>query len=297
MFCVCERTTLRPSLRLAVLTWIAVSTVTILSCASNRTPVEPARPAPNSDQKPLHRIVDGGGDASYGRELYARYCQSCHGADGEGDGPAAESMAPKPRDFTSGHFKFASTIVGLPPTDGDLYRTIAQGVPGTAMPAWGNRLEEKQIWALVSYLGTFTDKLDMTIPKSQITKFPEEPPANEASLEAGRKLYVSRCVECHGSNGTGNGPGAAGLKDYKGDAISPRDFTDDPFKSGGRSRDIYRTIANGLEGTPMAPHGPALEGKQIWHLVHYVESLREPRTIWDYLFGDEVGRELLRDYR
>ncbi|MFB6373467.1 MAG: cytochrome c, partial [Bradymonadaceae bacterium] len=264
--------------------WWATATVATIavattSCATNRTPVESARPDADDDQKPLHRVVDGGGDPSHGRDLYVRYCQTCHGAEGRGDGPAAESMETKPRDFTSGHFKFASTIAGLPPTDGDLFRTIAQGVPGTAMPAWGNRLDDDEIWALVAYVKTFSTKFQTPIPKSQITTFPEEPPDDAASRKAGRKLYMSRCVECHGSKGRGNGPGATGLKDYKGRAITPRNFTSDPFKSGGRSRDIYRTIANGLEGTPMAPHGPALEGKQIWHLVHYVESLREPPSV------------------
>lgn len=36
----------------------------------------------------------------YGRDLYLRYCASCHGVAGKGDGPAAEAMDPRPTDLT-----------------------------------------------------------------------------------------------------------------------------------------------------------------------------------------------------
>lgn len=37
--------------------------------------------------------------AAYGMELYALRCQACHGPHGQGDGPAAPGLQPKPRNY------------------------------------------------------------------------------------------------------------------------------------------------------------------------------------------------------
>ncbi|PYM81561.1 MAG: cytochrome C, partial [Candidatus Rokuibacteriota bacterium] len=52
-----------------------------------------------------------------GRRLYVRWCATCHGPDGRGNGPAAPSLIPRPRDFTRGLFKYKSTPADQPPTD------------------------------------------------------------------------------------------------------------------------------------------------------------------------------------
>jgi len=43
------------------------------------------------------------------RELSERHCAACHGPKGDGNGPAAVWLCPKPRDFSAGLFKFSST--------------------------------------------------------------------------------------------------------------------------------------------------------------------------------------------
>jgi len=43
------------------------------------------------------------------KQLYDTSCASCHGTDGRGHGPAADALTPRPRDFTSGTYKFRST--------------------------------------------------------------------------------------------------------------------------------------------------------------------------------------------
>ena len=69
-----------------------------------------------------------------GAALYARYCASCHGADGRGDGPAAASLTPPPTDLTrlgTGVRELMGAIDGR--------RTIrAHGT--AAMPVWGEDL-------------------------------------------------------------------------------------------------------------------------------------------------------------
>src|SRR3954464_9224188 len=44
--------------------------------------------------------ADVGADRPTGERVYARRCAVCHGPDGRGNGPAAPSMIPRPRDFT-----------------------------------------------------------------------------------------------------------------------------------------------------------------------------------------------------
>ncbi len=56
-----------------------------------------------------------------GRTLYEQHCVVCHGEEAMGDGEAAQSLFPKPRDFTWGVFKVRSTPSGEPPTDEDLF--------------------------------------------------------------------------------------------------------------------------------------------------------------------------------
>ena len=64
------------------------------------------------------------------QKLYFEHCAVCHGPDGRGNGPAAPSMIPRPRDFTQGVYKYKSTPPGTPPSDDDLYAAIADETRG-----------------------------------------------------------------------------------------------------------------------------------------------------------------------
>src|SRR6186997_48140 len=68
--------------------------------------------------------------------LYEQRCAVCHGKTGRGDGPFAGLLDPRPRDFTTGRFKFRSTETGSLPTDEDLAASITNGLHGTSMPSW-----------------------------------------------------------------------------------------------------------------------------------------------------------------
>ncbi len=84
-----------------------------------------------------------------GATLYRSNCETCHGADGLGDGPAAMSIPVRPPNLTSGH-----ALHHLP---GDLYWQIAHGIPGTPMPAFEGRLAPGEIWELVTFLHALAD--------------------------------------------------------------------------------------------------------------------------------------------
>ncbi|MCB8981385.1 MAG: copper resistance protein CopC [Ardenticatenaceae bacterium] len=79
-----------------------------------------------------------------GQALFNENCVPCHGPEGRGNGPTAQTLSPPPADFAAGH-----TAIH---TDGDLYYWILQGIEDTAMPAFGDQLTEEQAWHLVNYV-------------------------------------------------------------------------------------------------------------------------------------------------
>ena len=67
------------------------------------------------------------GDAAAGKSTFEMNCASCHGNGGKGDGPVGLALDPKPRDFTTGEFKFDTDGDGSPGNDADLQAVITQG--------------------------------------------------------------------------------------------------------------------------------------------------------------------------
>ncbi len=186
-----------------------------------------------------------------GEAVYRRACATCHGINGDGNGPAANALNPRPRDFTRGTFKFRSTPTGNLPTDEDLFKTISNGIPRTTMPAWKNLLTEAERRDVIVYIKTFTSKFIEWGPGTPIT-IPPEPEASSASIFEGEQIYkIMECWACHGKRGRGDGPSAATLKDDWGFRIKPFDFTTGNYKGGSTHADIYKTFNTGLNGTPM----------------------------------------------
>ncbi|MBN1591237.1 MAG: cytochrome c [Pirellulales bacterium] len=85
------------------------------------------------------------------RGLYRQHCAACHDLSGGGAGPHARLLGTYPMDFRLGQFKYTSTRDGGKPVRRDLERTLAGGLPGTAMPSFA-RLPQEQIDALVEYV-------------------------------------------------------------------------------------------------------------------------------------------------
>lgn len=90
-----------------------------------------------------------------GRELYLKYCVSCHGAKGDGQGPAASGL--EPRDFTAADFRSKSTEGDALPTHEDLVRMISEGAVDRGMPAW-NGLRDEDLDALAHFIKTFSPR-------------------------------------------------------------------------------------------------------------------------------------------
>lgn len=207
-----------------------------------------------------------------GRQVYQSRCIGCHGPKGDGNGPAATFLSPKPRDFTAGVFKFRTTPSGSLPTDGDLFRTITRGVRWTAMPTW-HELSDKERMAVAGYIKTFSTRFKDETPEPPLLI--GDPPKATAELVArGKDLYVkAKCFQCHGPGGKGDGPSADEMKDLAGFPIRPADFTRGQFKGGSSVRDIFRTMSLGLDGTPMPSFADSMTEPERWAISYYVLSL------------------------
>lgn len=88
-------------------------------------------------------------DPEAGRSSYVARCQSCHGATGAGDGPAARALPKAPRSFATAEF-WANM------TDEKLVAVITNGKPGSAMR--GFPLDDTQRADLVAYLRSMDPK-------------------------------------------------------------------------------------------------------------------------------------------
>lgn len=230
-----------------------------------------------------------------GKRVYFTKCVWCHGVDGAGDGPGADRLWPRPRNFNQGTFKIRHTASGeLPlfdakkpvPGQNDLFETVTHGLPGSAMPSWEGILTEEQRLQVLSFVTTqlvkdrkFTDQKSESQTILQMGDLKPIAPTEE-SLKKGAELVVEKkCVECHGADGRGDG-NAFNLKDDWGFSIQPanwhkcwnfRGSRQDPYNV----KNIFRTFSTGVNGTPMPSFADNTTVEERWHIANFVNSLCE----------------------
>lgn len=85
------------------------------------------------------------GNRAKGGEFYNSNCATCHGRSGDGKGPRAYFINPKPRDFRDGAFRAAANRPML-------FAAVAHGRNGTEMPAWNKVLDDQQIANVAEYV-------------------------------------------------------------------------------------------------------------------------------------------------
>lgn len=232
----------------------------------------------------VHAAESRSAELALGRRVYDTYCVGCHGENGDGNGPAARMLLVKPRDFTSGIFKFRSTPSGALPTDADLFQIVTRGINRTAMPAF-RLLPEQERRAVVAYVKSFFPEWEKgPAPAPIFLPLPPVDLGSKESVARGVELYgMLECGRCHGDTGLGDGPSAKTLEpDSWGHPQKPFNFTKGTLKSGGEPVDVYRTFMTGLNGTAMpsygdifgSPDGESIRDGDAWNLVAYILSLR-----------------------
>jgi mono/diheme cytochrome c family protein len=252
-----------------------------------------------------------------GLAVFTKRCAACHGAMGDGAGPVAAYLRPRPRDYRLGIFKFTSTPYGSKPRRADLIRTILRGAKGTSMPAFPF-LEEEDLQAVVDYVVMLSQRGEveqlllaegesfdpeiadeMYAPEDiaaivtqvaenwreaehkQVIPLTSQPPYSEESIAAGRDIYMkNECFKCHGTDGRGQTPEPVGKDAWTGEGIYPADLSSGMLHGGRRPIDLYRRIYSGINGTPMPSFMEKFKDDPdaIWHLVHFIISISEGRA-------------------
>jgi mono/diheme cytochrome c family protein len=105
---------------------------------------------------------------NHGQKLFNRYCASCHGYEGGGDGSAARNLDPKPRDFRTAEFLYVAAARAASRVTPTSRPRSATASTQRGMPAWGG-MRDADLDALVSYIKTFSPRwlAIRTAPRAQ----------------------------------------------------------------------------------------------------------------------------------
>jgi mono/diheme cytochrome c family protein len=88
--------------------------------------------------------------------------------------------------------------------------------------------------------------------------------ANESSLAVGQKIYLQRCVGCHGKTGKGDGPDAADL------GIHPAKLSDAAVQEQ-TDGELFWKVTVGKK--PMPNYRSRLSPADRWNVINYVRTL------------------------
>lgn len=240
-----------------------------------------------------------------GRLTFFKRCSFCHGLLGDGNGPAAQFLEPRPRDFTPGTFKFRTTQSGELPLDENLFRTISRGLKGTAMQAFDNEvikngLTEEERWQVIFFIQTFAQEFsdpELDPYKKIMTPSMQKIPYSEESVAKGKQVFEkAKCWECHGKGGKGDGFATLDKKDDWGFPIRIRNLTQPwKIKAGAEVEDIFTRLSTGINGTPMPSFIDSLKEEERWHLANFIKSLQKVPTDQQVLKALPINGDIPED--
>ena len=196
--------------------------------------LEPSRMAAAAERLNAGRIELGQG-------RFQENCIACHGADGEG------ISAPALNDKT-----FLDSV-----TDELLFSLIRSGVPGTAMPSWGQANGGPFTDEEIRDLATFIRSWQPTAPAAGA-------PARVADPAQGAVIFASTCFVCHGLGGRG------GRAPALNDPERLQRFDDDWFR---------QTISFGRPAKGMPTWGTVLSPEQIDDVVALLAAWRRGEQV------------------
>jgi mono/diheme cytochrome c family protein len=208
--------------------------------------------ASSSSGGPVEDVVEG-------RRIYLTYgCVGCHGVNGGG------GMG-KP--ILDDQWVFGSD-------DATLFKLIRGEIPKQTMPnSIGKALTDEQVRKVISYVRFMYQGDKGKITWATPPEVPEELLKASVStgdpIAAGKILFTSACVQCHGPEGKGDGPAAVSL-DPK-----PRNLTDTARMATVSDRFKYELISRGGIAVAKSPQMPAfpLNRDDINNIIAYVDTL------------------------
>lgn len=106
--------------------------------ARQQAPAAVAKAAAKKDDMLLPLPKGLKGDVKFGEKFFMANCATCHGRKGDGQGPRAYFINPKPRNFLD---DYSRNTLDRP----TIFSSVSNGRPGTEMPAWDKVLTEQEI--------------------------------------------------------------------------------------------------------------------------------------------------------
>jgi mono/diheme cytochrome c family protein len=223
----------------ALLAFLLAALLTLAACGATPAPTAaptvaqptgaptqaPTAAQPTNPPQVMVPFPPGRPSAVQGQAIFEANCATCHGAAGDGSG------LPGAANFTDVAFVRSKTPA-------EFYTAIHDGVAGSAMPAWGDKLSEMEIWDVLYYERSFATSADQ--------------------IAEGQTLFAQSCTACHGAAGDGSGLSGAA------------NFTDQAFVSAKTPQEFFTSITNGVAGSAMPPWGATFTEDQVWALVNYV---------------------------
>jgi mono/diheme cytochrome c family protein len=191
---------------------------------------------------PLLLVFAAAAGASEAQRLYQHNCAACHGEQGDGKSRAQFGLNPPPRDFTT-----AAAWQEL--SRERMILSVTHGRPGTAMVAWGGRLGEGEIAAIVDYI------------RASFMRPPAVP-----QQTSGAQLYKRHCAACHGDRGNGATWAHNSLNP------PPRDFTAPATRQELTRERMLLAVTHGRPGTAMMSFSGQMSPREIETVVDYVRA-------------------------
>ncbi|MBL8056377.1 MAG: c-type cytochrome, partial [Anaerolineales bacterium] len=198
-------------------------------------PVQPSA----GTEAPVALAPSGRPSAAEGAALFAEHCAPCHGDTGNGDGPMAANVP----GGSAAVPKFALPDLARQASPQTWFGVVTQGRLDKFMPPFNEKLSDTQRWNVVAFVYT------LSTPPDQIA--------------AGQAAYDANCANCHGADGQGQGPDAAGA--------ALRDFTDSTLAAAFSPAQLFDAITT---GAGVADHAftSALSEDQRWATVAYLRA-------------------------
>lgn len=128
----------------------SLALVALLALAGSGCAIRSGAPGPAATPDPQAEAAS----VARGKVLYESYCEPCHGARGEGDGPLAADYDPRPTNLVAQGLVVSTRgielVIQMPHYSGRLIQSrVTTG--NREMPAWGDILTEEEIHDLVAY--------------------------------------------------------------------------------------------------------------------------------------------------
>jgi mono/diheme cytochrome c family protein len=106
------------------------------------------RPAPPAEYAgKTSPVKDDPAAADAGKEIYNVQCATCHGDTGQGDGPGAAALDPKPQPLAANAESLKEDYMFWRISEGGAFDPF-----NSAMPAWKATLSEDEIWQVIAYI-------------------------------------------------------------------------------------------------------------------------------------------------